>query len=238
MEVQTHRVPAHIKNTLLFHNTLMHQMQKKWIEKSYKEKHAFRRAMSTRLLRKYKLVSMVRKTVGISHKGFDKTTDNLRSWFTYQRTGNQKIVDNSRASAGKTETITRFKKRKQRGSSLTQCWICIRNWCWRCLIWSCPTHFSAGWNLFGVLPQTSITVRQVSAKCMTMPKWKQRGSSTLTLLTHRAWAKSQRSCAVTHRLKLACTGNVSHVKASHSHTHHKNIWNRSHMVVYQWLTKK
>ena len=45
-----------------------------------------------------------------------------------------------------------------------------------------------------------------------------KGSSTLALLTHWAWAKSQRSCAVTLRLKLACTGNVSHVRTSLSNT--------------------
>uniref|UniRef100_A0A0E9VI50 Uncharacterized protein n=1 Tax=Anguilla anguilla TaxID=7936 RepID=A0A0E9VI50_ANGAN len=71
----------------------MHHMQKKYKFVSYKEKHAFRRALSTRLLRKYKLVSMVRKAVGISHKVFNKTADNPRPWFTYQRTGNQKTMD-------------------------------------------------------------------------------------------------------------------------------------------------
>ena len=51
---------------------------------SYKEKNAFRRAVSDRLLRKYKLVYLLRKTVGISHKVYNKTVDKPQLRFTYQ----------------------------------------------------------------------------------------------------------------------------------------------------------
>ena len=122
--VQKHRVPANIRKTLLFHNTLLHQIKKKYKSLSYKEKNALRRAVSDRLLRKYKLVNLLKKTVGIGHRELNKTLDKPQSRFTYQRSSNKKTMeivkmflsrdDNSRASAGKNETITRFKKKKQK----------------------------------------------------------------------------------------------------------------------------
>lgn len=105
-------------------------------------------------------------------------------------------------------------------------------------------HLKLPYSLFcktepcGLLPQTSTTGRHVSANCMTMPKWKQTCSSTSVLLTHRVWAKPQRSCAVTLMLKLACTGNVSHERTFLTHTASTGTSGTEITWWYQWLRNK
>ena len=62
------------------HNTLMHQIKKKYKSVNFKEKNAFRRSVSDRLLR---------KTVGISTS---LQQDKTQPSFTYQRTSNKKTM--------------------------------------------------------------------------------------------------------------------------------------------------
>ena len=62
------------------HNTLMHQIKKKYKSVNVKEKNAFRRSVADRLLR---------KTVGISTS---LQQDKTQPSFTYQRTSNKKTM--------------------------------------------------------------------------------------------------------------------------------------------------
>ncbi len=63
MDAEKYKFPKHVTKTLFFHNTLMHQIKEKYKSASYKDKHSFRRSLTTGLLKKYKLVSTMRKCV-------------------------------------------------------------------------------------------------------------------------------------------------------------------------------
>lgn len=196
------------------------------------------------MLRKYKLVNLLRKTVDISHKEFNKTVDKPQPRFTYQRTGNKKNMDivkmflsrddNSRASAGKNETILRFKKKKQK-RFLSDTMLHLH----QKLMLEMP-HLKLSYWLFCRTKPFWIVAPNINNRETCVCKLHDNAQMKADRLKHLGIINSQSLSKVAEELccdtqAKACMYRecLSCKNKSLTHTHHKYwyIRNRSHMVV-------
>lgn len=65
------RLPLYVKKQLLFKDTWITAIQEKYKSGSYKEKQSLRQTLTSKLFRKYRLVSEPKKHTGISHNAYN-----------------------------------------------------------------------------------------------------------------------------------------------------------------------
>lgn len=121
--------PSKIKKTLVFHHALIDELQaSNTMSRSYQDKQILSKVLSGKILKKYKLLSVANSAFGLRSRQFLRNENKTASLHYIPRQYARFSIDNvnavveqffmedinSRASAGKNETITRNKERKQK----------------------------------------------------------------------------------------------------------------------------
>jgi hypothetical protein len=123
------RSPSKVRHTLVFHHALVQELHDtNSSSRSYQEKQILSKVMSGKVLKKYKLLSMSRHEFGLRRRQIlrNKAKETglhylPRKYVRFKMDDAKQVVEqfflediNSRASAGKNETITRNKDKKQK----------------------------------------------------------------------------------------------------------------------------
>ena len=120
------QVRPEVKRMLLFSNVLLHLLRDKYkLSKSDKEKFVMTRLISSRLIKKYRMIQMCWSNIGIGKKRLLKMTEqvyqyNRSKYNSLSRRMADKVTmfferdDNSRITTGKNDTLTRNGEKKQR----------------------------------------------------------------------------------------------------------------------------
>ena len=118
---------GNLRRTHVFHNTLVSQLRQTYHQKKIKEKQIISKVIAGNILKKYRLVYAAHKELGISYKTMRKNI--MTPGLQYSRKKHSNVVsnttkekikeflerdNNSRATTGKKDIITRQKFKKQK----------------------------------------------------------------------------------------------------------------------------